>query len=127
VDEKSLKAFMLFICFFCSAGFASEALSGRAALAAIYGRKVVFHPSIGNRVTWVFLPNGTVIIQTNGNNFNGHVREADNGAICIIYHSLNNLEVCHNFVLRENKLTKVDLASQVGSEGEVARVELIQP
>jgi hypothetical protein len=119
VDEKSVKAFMLFMCLFCTASLAGEALTGRAALAAIYGRTVVFHPSIGNLVTWVFLPNGAVIIQVNGKIFDGHLREARNGAICVIYHSLNNLEVCHSFVLSENKLTKIDVASQVGSEGEV--------
>jgi hypothetical protein len=127
VDAESVKFILLTLWIFSGAAQADEqegvlndtSLEGRSALTAIYGRKVVFHESIGNVVAWLFLPNRFVTVEVNGKKFEGRMSDANNGIICTTYLTLNNIVVCHKYVLRDNKLTKIDVASQIGNESEI--------
>jgi hypothetical protein len=101
-----------------------NALDGRAALDAILGHKVVFHESIGHDVVWLFRSDNQLTIEVKGKKFEGQFRDAENGAICTSYRTLENISVCYRFILRDNRLTKIDLASQIGNEGEVANAGL---
>jgi hypothetical protein len=135
-----MKFLLLFLVLFCGAakaqlndgflkrqGLSQLVLEGRPALEAVYGRKVVFHESIGYNLVWLFMPSGHMHIVIKDKKFEGRFGDAENGAICTTYLSLDNIMVCYKFILRDNKLTKIDLASQIGSEGDVADSAAIEP
>jgi hypothetical protein len=140
VDEESMKYVILCVILLCGIAHADDKddflkgldlnqikLEGRVALEAIYGRKVTFHESIGYDVTYTYFPGGSMTLTGNGKTVKGRFSDRSDGAICTTYLTLDNIMVCHKFTLQDNILTKIDMASQIGSEGRVAEGEAFAP